>query len=97
MSYQEGTKYKLQADYYESIILECSYVDGTYAYLNNPDKQALYTSYKVSHKTKKLYVFNKYMATWDNIENTLSEYSAEDIWSKRTGNQTCSYDGMNQE
>ena len=27
MNYSEGTKYKLQADYYESILLECVYVE----------------------------------------------------------------------
>lgn len=97
MSYIEGAIYKLQHDYYNDIKLECVYVDGTFAYLNNPIKGELYRDYKVSLKTKKLYVFNKCMATWDTIENTLSECTAEDVWSKAATSYVSSYNGVNED
>ena len=87
MTYIEGTKYKLQADYYESIVLECTYVeDNTVWFVEQLTSQDFIgDSYKLDKKTTKLYKWNWMYSSWDNIENTLSEYSADDIWSKRTG------------
>ena len=98
MNYLEGTKYKLQADYYESILIECSYVeDNTVWFVHNQvashgfDSSGPYTTkeavnhYKLNRKTNKLYKLNNVFSSWDNIENTLSEYTADDVWSKRTG------------
>jgi hypothetical protein len=99
MTYLEGTKYKLQADYYESIVLHCTYVeDNTVWFVHNQaashgfDSNGPYTTkeavnhYKLNRKTDKLYKLNNVFSSWDNIENTLSEYTSDDIWSKRIGN-----------
>jgi hypothetical protein len=98
MTYTEGTKYKLQADYYESIVLECTYVEDNKAYLKlDSDDKSLGSDYRLDIKSKKLHKWNSKYMSWDLIENTLSEYTADDVWSSnRTGNQTYSYDGMNQ-
>lgn len=88
MTYFEGTKYKLQADYYESIVLECVYVeDNTVWLLHKPPLSFVndFVDYKLDKKTDKLYVWNRAFSSWDSIENTLSEHTADDIWSKRTG------------
>lgn len=101
MTFSEGNTYKLQADYYESILLECTYVEDNTIWfvrkiptLNSDVKDVVH--YKLNKKTNKLYRLNVAFSSWDTVENTLSEYTADDIWSKRVGNQSYSYDGMNQ-
>jgi hypothetical protein len=92
MNYQEGTKYKLQADYYESSFLTCTWVTYTTVYFKlDSDDQSLGSDYRLDIKSKKLHKWNSKYMSWDNIENTLSEHSAEDIWSKRTGNHGGDY------
>lgn len=87
MTYTEGTKYKLQADYYESILLTCTYVEDNKAYFKlHSDDQSLGSDYRLDIQSKKLHKWNTRCMSWDNIENTLSEYSADDVWGKRTGN-----------
>jgi hypothetical protein len=87
MNYLEGQTYKLQADYYESILLTCTWVTYTTAYfrLHNND-ESLGSDYRLDIKSKKLHKWNSKCMSWDLIENTLSEHTADDIWSKRTGN-----------
>lgn len=88
MTYLEGKSYKLQADYYESILLECTYVeDNTIWFVCKATAQDFnQDSYKLDKKTGKLYKWNWMYSSWDNIENTLSEHTADDVWSTRTGN-----------
>lgn len=87
MTYQEGNKYKLQADYYESILLTCTYVeDSTVWFIAKTIKDFEPCFYKLTRKTNKLYALNERCSSWDNIENTLSEHTADDVWSKRRGN-----------
>lgn len=89
IQFKEGTKYKLQADYYESILLECVYVeDNTVWFVCKPSNfsgiiDCIY--YKLNRKTNKLYELNSVFSSWDSVENTLSEHTADDVWSKRTG------------
>ena len=89
MIYTEGHTYKLQADYYESIVLECSYVeDNTVWFVCKPSNFSAVIDcsyYKLNRKTNKLYKLNNVFSSWDSVENTPSEHSADDIWSKRTG------------
>lgn len=88
MTYTENTKYKLQADYYESILLECVYVEDNTIWFVQRSPYAFCPdlgSYKLDKKTNKLYWLNQGFSIWETIENTLSEYNADDIWSKRTG------------
>jgi hypothetical protein len=96
MNFVEGTKYKLQADYYESILLECTSVQDGQAYFEDKSKGSylLNDNYKVFLKTNKLYKWNDKFKSWDNIENTLSEHTADDVWSKRQA--YTAYDNMNQ-
>lgn len=100
MTYQEGSKYKLQADYYEHITLTCTWVTYTTAYFKlNSSDMSLGSDYRLDIESKKLHQWNSKCMTWDLLENTLSEIGAEDtvgdVWGKRVGNQTYSYDGMN--
>lgn len=97
MTYTEGTRYKLQVDYYESILLTCTWVTYTTAYFKlQSDDQSLGSDYRLDIKSKKLHKWNSKCMSWDNIENTLSEYSAEDVWSKRTGSGSGYYSGIGQ-
>lgn len=87
MTYTEGTRYKLQVDYYESSLLTCTWVTYTTAYFKlDSDDKSLGSDYRLDIKSKKLHKWNSKCMSWDLIENTLSEYTADDIWSKRTGN-----------
>lgn len=86
MKFSEGSYYKLQKDYYEHIKLECTYVEGNTVWLlpciANPVIGTTIEGYKLNKKTNKLYKWNDRFKSWDNVENTLSEYGAEDIWSR---------------
>jgi len=85
MNIVEGSTYKLQSDYYEHITLTCTWVTYTTAYFKlDSDDQSLGSDYRLDIKSKKLHKWNSKCMSWDLIENTLSEYSAADIWSKRT-------------
>ena len=87
MTYIDGNTYKLQADYYESILLECTYVEDNKAYFKlDSDDQSLGSDYRLDIKSKRLHKWSSKYMSWDNIENTLSEYCADDIWSKKIGN-----------
>lgn len=97
MTLIEGSTYKLQSDYYEPILLECTYVEDNTIWivhkslsLNSNVNDLAY--YKLNRKTNKLYKLNLAFSSWDSVENTLSEYTTDDVWSKR---QT-SYNSMNQ-
>lgn len=101
--FKECSIYKLQSDYYESILLECTYVEDNTIWLvhktsslNSNVNDLVY--YKLNRKTNKLYKLNVAFCSWDAIENTLSPYTADDVWSKRVGkgNQTWVYDGSGQ-
>ena len=87
MTFTEGTKYKLQADYYESALIECTYVEDNTVWFKSSfsGHQIFEDHYKLNRKTDKLYKLNNVFSSWDSVENTLSEHTAEDIWSKRTG------------
>lgn len=89
MNFSEGSYYKLQKDYYEHIKLECTYVEGsTVWFISRPFGNTLgFENYKLNKKTCKLYIFNTKFGSWDNVENTLSEYGAEDRWSNSGGYQ----------
>ena len=89
MTYLEGTKYKLQADYYESILLECTYVEDNTVWFVQRSPYAFCPdlgSYKLDKKTNKLYWLNQGFSIWETIENPPSEHTADDVWSKRTQN-----------
>lgn len=100
MKFIENNTYTLQTDKglapYNSVKVVCTYVEDNTVWFINKDKNALYTDYKLNRKTNKVYVFNRHMASWDTIENTLSEETVDDVWSKRMGSQSYSYDRMNQ-
>lgn len=100
MTYIEGTTYKLQSDYYESILLHCTFVEDNTIWLvhktpslNSNVNDLVY--YKLNRKTNKLYKLNLAFSSWDSVENTLSECMAEDVWSKRIGNNY--YNGIGQQ
>lgn len=89
IQFKESTTYKLQADYYESIVIECVYVeDNTVWFVQRPPYAFCpdLGSYKLDRKTNTAYWLNQGFSIWETIENTLSENTAEDIWSKRIGN-----------
>ena len=98
MNYQEGSIYKLQHDYYESLKIECTYIeDNTIWFVANKLSVAFNITpsyYKLNRKTNKLYRLNEVYSSWDTVENTLSEVGVEDVWSKREA--YTAYDDMNQ-
>jgi hypothetical protein len=86
MNIVEGSTYKLQADYYESILLISTYVEDNKAYFKlDSDDQSLGSDYRLDIKSKKLHYWNSKCMSWDLIENTLCGYTTEDVWSKRAG------------
>lgn len=96
MNYQEGSTYKLQSDYYESIKLTCTFVEGVIVWFQNISSSGGTVSkadYKLNKKTNKLYIWNDKVCSWDTVGNTLSDYSADDIWIKRTGYVDGYYNG----
>lgn len=95
MNFSEGSYYKLQKDYYEHIKLECVWVEYSYVYFKYPgivDPMHIGADYKLELKTNKLYKWNTQYIGWDTVENTLSDYGVEDIWSKRTGVESYQFD-----
>ena len=102
MKFIENNTYTLQTDKglapHNSVKVVCtSNADGL-VYLEDKSKGSylLNDNYKLVIKTLKLYKWNDKFKSWDSIENTLSEETVEDVWSKRMGYQSYSYDGMNQ-
>lgn len=88
MNFIENSTYTLQTDYYNSVKVVCiSNADGL-VFLEDKSKGSylLNDNYKLVIKTFKLYKWNDKFKSWDSIENTLSEETVEDVWSKRMGN-----------
>ena len=101
MKFIDNNTYTLQTDYYNSVKVVCTYVEDGVAYFNSQDTQYMHDGdakvyYKLVIKTNKLYKWCQDYVSWDSVENTLSEETVEDLWSKRMGYQSYSYDGMNQ-
>lgn len=72
----------------DNIKLECTYIEGspqTIAFFKlQSNNESLGSDYKMNTKTNKLYKWSSRYMTWDTIENTLSEYKAEDTWQERS-------------
>jgi len=101
MKFIENNTYTLQTDYYNSVKVVCTYVEDGVAYFHSKTTQDVWNvptelSYKLVIKTQKLYQWNYAYISWDCVENTLSEETVDDVWSKRMGSQSYSYDRMNQ-
>lgn len=108
MKFIENNTYTLQTDKglapYNSVKVVCTYVeDNTVWFVEylNPTAAVIDSQhYKLNRKTNKLYKLNNVFSSWDSIENTLSEdplgSTTDDVWSKRMGYQSYSYDGMSQ-
>lgn len=99
MKFIENNTYTLQTDYYNSVKVVCTYVEDNTVWLVQQSPFGFLgnlSEYKLDRKTNKLYKFNQPFASWDSVENTLSEEAVEDVWSKRMGYQSYSYDGMDQ-
>lgn len=99
MKFIENNTYTIQTDYYNSVKVVCTYVEDNTVWLvqHSPFSFAGNLSeYKLDRKTNKLYKWDCKFPGWEAIENTLSEETVEDVWSKRMGSQSYSYDGMNQ-
>lgn len=100
MKFIENNTYTLQTDYYNSVKVVCTYVEDNTVwfveYVNSMSAVIDSQHYKLNRKTNKLYKLNNKFSSWDCVENTLSEETVEDVWSKRMGYQSYSYDGMNQ-
>ncbi len=103
IQFKEGNQYKIQHDYYEHLKLECSFVEDNHVWFVIANRSSVvfnvspdYCYYKLNRKTNKLYRLNGLFSSWDTIENTLSEYVANDTWSKRH-EAVCSYNGIDED
>lgn len=100
MKFIENNTYTLQTDYYNSVKVVCTYVEDNTVWLvqyANPMSAVIDSQhYKLNRKTNKLYKLNNVFSSWDSIENTLSEETVEDVWSKRMGNCSDYYSGVGQ-
>ena len=103
MKFIENNIYTLQTDYYNSVKVVCTYVEDNtvwfvyHQYDTLNDGPTLMVNYKLNRKTNKLYILNTEYQSWDRIENTLSEETVEDVWSKRMGNGSDYYSGIGQD
>lgn len=100
MKFIENNTYTLQTDYYNSVKVVCTYVEDNTVWLvqyDNPMSAVIDSQhYKLNRKTNKLYKLNNVFSSWDSIENTLSEETVEDVWSKRRANGSDYYSGIGQ-
>lgn len=101
MKFIENNTYTLQTDYYNSVKVVCTYVEDNTVWLvqySNPMSAVIDSQhYKLDRKTNKLYKLNNAFSSWDSVENTLSEDTVEDVWSKRMGNGSDYYSGTGQD
>lgn len=88
MKFIENNTYTLQTDYYNSVKVVCTYVEDNTVWFKSSfsGHQIFEDSYKLNRKTNKLYKLNNVFSSWDSVENTLSEESVDDLWSKRMSN-----------
>jgi len=92
MKFIENNTYTLQTDYYNSVKVVCTWVTYNTAYFKlSADDQSLGSDYRVDIQSKKLHKWDSKGASWDLIENTLSEETVDDVWSKRVGNGSDCY------
>lgn len=98
MNFIENNIYTLQTDYYNSVKVVCTYVEDNTVWLvqyASPLSATIDSNhYKLDRKTNKLYKLNNVFSSWDFVENTLSEDTVEDVWSKRMGNGSDYYSGI---
>lgn len=94
MKFIENNTYTLQTDYYNSVKLKCTWSTGTEVYFVGDSNGV--ANYKLEKKSNKLYQWNLNYSSWDTIENTLSEETVEDVWSKRMANGSDYYSGVGQ-
>lgn len=85
MKFIENNTYTLQTDYYNSVKVVCTYIEDNTVYFQYTGSISSFHDYKLNQKTQKLYLWNSKFSSWDSIENTLSEETLEDLWSKRMG------------
>lgn len=99
MKFIENNTYTLQTDYYNSVKVVCTYVeDNTVWFKSSFSGHPIFEySYKLNRKTNKLYKLNNVFSSWDSIDNTLSEETIDDVWSKRMGNSSDYYSGIGQD
>lgn len=101
MKFIENNTYTLQTDYYNSVKVVCTYVEDNTVWLvqyANPMSSVIDSNhYKLDRKTNKLYKLNNAFSSWDSIENTLSEDTVGDVWSRRMGNGSDYYSGVGQD
>lgn len=99
MKFIENNTYTLQTDYYNSVKVVCTYVEDNTVWFKSSfsGHQIFEDSYKLNRKTNKLYKLNNVFSSWDSVENTLSEETVEDVWSKRMGNGSDYYSGIGQD
>lgn len=104
MKFIENNIYTLQTDYYNSVKVLCTYVEDNTIWLSSVVQGTLSQAwpsgrrhYKLDRKTNKLYHLNTICSTWGSIENTLSEETVEDVWSKRMGNGSDYYSDIEQD
>lgn len=99
MKFIEKNTYTLQTDYYNSVKVVCTYVEDNTVWFKSSfsGHQIFEDSYKLNRKTNKLYKLNNVFSSWDSIENTLSEETVEDVWSKRMGNGSDYYSNLGQD
>ena len=81
------TQFKTDAVYtLNSLRLICTYIEDNTIWFVEPDPSGVNVSknnFKLDKKTNKLYKLNKAFIGWDTVENTLSEYGAEQVWESR--------------
>lgn len=101
MKFIENNTYTLQTDYYNSVKVVCTYVEDNTVWLiqyANPMSAVIDSNhYKLDRKTNKLYKLNRVFSSWDSVENTLSEETVDDVWSKRMGDGSDYYSGIGQD
>lgn len=84
MNTQEGLRYRLELDSFNSVYLISTYYEGCYLYLKSEHSE---TVYRMNVNTEKLYKWIDAYATWDTVDSKLIYVQSDSVWDYRMDKQ----------
>ncbi len=81
IQFKTDAVYTLGANGYTPLRLICTYIEDNTIWFKAETYPASFSQdlYKLNRKTNKLYKLNQVFSSYDLVENTLSEYNAEEF------------------
>lgn len=81
MDNQEGLRYRLEIDSFNSVYLISTWHEHPYIYLKSESSGAIY---RMNVNTEKLYKFVESVQSWDTVETKLIPVTTDDVWKTKT-------------